>query len=159
VKYLNAENTIENMCFFFFFGLTSTDVNGEERPQCFHCMNFLAAWSIKSNKFKRHLETVHVQCFGKTPSFPSLPEKTKLFWKNSNCYTKITASLKVAYRIAKCRKPHWSVESLVSPLAATDVIETVLGESYAKELRKVPLTDNTVGRRIYRIFHKNFVIN
>jgi hypothetical protein len=26
------------------------------------------------------------------------------------------------------------------------IFETVLGESYAKELRKIPLADNTVGR-------------
>lgn len=32
--------------------------------------------------------------------------------------------------------------------AAIDIDETILGESYAKELRKFPLTANTVGRRI-----------
>jgi hypothetical protein len=32
--------------------------------------------------------------------------------------------------------------------AATDIVESVLGESYIKELWKFPLVDNTLGRRI-----------
>jgi len=32
--------------------------------------------------------------------------------------------------------------------AAVDIVETVLGESYAKELRKIPPADNTKGRKI-----------
>lgn len=35
--------------------------------------------------------------------------------------------------------------------AATDVVETVLGESYAKELQKIVLADNNVGGRILDI--------
>jgi hypothetical protein len=30
--------------------------------------------------------------------------------------------------------------------AATDIVETVLGDSYVKELQKISLADNTVGR-------------
>jgi hypothetical protein len=32
--------------------------------------------------------------------------------------------------------------------AVIDTVETMFGESQAKELRKIPLTDNTVGRII-----------
>jgi hypothetical protein len=50
----------------------------------------------------------------------------------------LLASLKAAYRFAKCKKPHSNGESSVLP-AAIDIVETMLNESYAKELRKVPL--------------------
>jgi hypothetical protein len=42
--------------------------------------------------------------------------------------------------------------------AAIDIIQTKLGELYAKELGEIPLADNTVGRK-YRIFQKTFVIS
>jgi hypothetical protein len=32
--------------------------------------------------------------------------------------------------------------------ADTDIFQIMVGESYAKELRKIPLADNTRGRRI-----------
>ncbi|XP_035211445.1 protein FAM200A-like [Stegodyphus dumicola] len=59
----------------------------------------------------------------------------------------LLASYKVFYRIAKCKKPHSIGETLVL-LAAIDMIETMLGESYADQLKIIPLADNTVGRRI-----------
>jgi hypothetical protein len=38
-------------------------------------------------------------------------------------------------------------ESLVLPVAI-DTLETMLSQSYATQLPKIPLADNTVGRRI-----------
>jgi len=46
--------------------------------------------------------------------------------------------------------PHSTAESLVSP-AAIVIVETMPGESHARELRKIPYADNTVGRRIQGI--------
>jgi hypothetical protein len=39
-------------------------------------------------------------------------------------------------------------------LTATGTVKTKLGESYAKELRKIPLEDNTVGRKIMDFFRR-----
>jgi hypothetical protein len=41
------------------FGFTSTEVNGEERPQCVLCMKVLASECMLPSKLKRHLETTH----------------------------------------------------------------------------------------------------
>jgi hypothetical protein len=41
------------------FGFTSTEVNGEERPQCDLCMKVLASECMLPSKLKRHLETTH----------------------------------------------------------------------------------------------------
>jgi hypothetical protein len=42
------------------FGFTSTEVDGEERPQCVLCMKVLASEYMVSSKSKRHLETTHL---------------------------------------------------------------------------------------------------
>ena len=59
----------------------------------------------------------------------------------------LLASYLVSYRIAKCKKPHTVAETLVLP-AAIDMVKVMFGESYAKKLRQIPLSDNTVSRRI-----------
>ncbi|XP_026467745.1 zinc finger BED domain-containing protein 5-like [Ctenocephalides felis] len=45
------------------------------------------------------------------------------------------------------KKPHSIGETLVLP-AAIDIIATMFGESYADQIKSIPLADNTVGRRI-----------
>jgi hypothetical protein len=41
------------------FGFTTTEINGEERPQCVLCMKVLAAEGMLPSKLKRHLEANH----------------------------------------------------------------------------------------------------
>lgn len=53
----------------------------------------------------------------------------------------------MSYRIAQCKKPHTIAETLVFP-AAIDMVKTMFGQSYANQLRQIPLADNTIGRRI-----------
>ena len=60
------------------------------------------------------------------------------------------ASFKVAYRIAKCKKLHTIAEELVLP-AALDLVLTIIGESAAQKLKAVPLSNNTISRRIDKI--------
>jgi hypothetical protein len=44
-------------------------------------------------------------------------------------------------------EPYSTGESLVLP-ATVDIIEMMIGGSYTKQLRGIPLADNTVERRI-----------
>ena len=60
------------------------------------------------------------------------------------------ASFKVAYRIAKCKRLHTIAEELVLP-AVLDLVSTMIGESAAKKLKAVPLSNNTISRRIDKI--------
>jgi hypothetical protein len=53
---------------------------------------------------------------------------------------------KLSTEFPKYRKPLSNGESLVLP-AATDIVETLPGESLAKEL-KIPRTDSIAGRRM-----------
>jgi hypothetical protein len=62
----------------------------------------------------------------------------------------LLASYKVAHRIAKCKKPHTIAEELILP-AAVDVVNIIIGESAGKLLSKVPLSNNTISRRMQHI--------
>jgi hypothetical protein len=42
---------------------------GKERSQCLLCMNILATGSMKPNRLRRDLKTVHAECVGKTLNF------------------------------------------------------------------------------------------
>ncbi|GFU04948.1 protein FAM200B [Trichonephila clavipes] len=105
------------------FGFTITEVNGEEKPLCVICSKILAADSMKPNKLKRHFETLHVN------------EKALL------------TSYKVSYEKTKCKKRHTIAEELILP-ATIEIVETVFGDNFAKELQSIPLSNDTVSRRI-----------
>ena len=60
------------------------------------------------------------------------------------------ASFKFAYRTAKCKKLHTFAEELVLP-AAIDLVSTMIGESAAQKLKAVPISNNTISRRIDKI--------
>lgn len=51
------------------FGFTSTEFNGEERPQCVLCMNVLAVECMFPSKLKLYLEANHHSMIGKPRDF------------------------------------------------------------------------------------------
>jgi hypothetical protein len=55
----------------------------------------------------------------------------------------VEASYKVSLRIAKAGKPHTIGESLLLP-AAKDMVSSVFGEKVAKQLERIPLSNDTV---------------
>ncbi|GFU20766.1 DUF4817 domain-containing protein [Trichonephila clavipes] len=64
---------------------------------------------------------------------------------------------------ARCKKPHTIAEELILP-AAIEIVETMFGDNFAKELQSIPLSNDTVSRRIddiaedvnsFSITHKN----
>ncbi|GFW63958.1 zinc finger BED domain-containing protein 5 [Trichonephila clavipes] len=48
---------------------------------------------------------------------------------------------------ARCKKPHTIAEELILP-AAIEIVETMFGDNFAKELQSIPLSNDTVSRRI-----------
>lgn len=141
---------------FLKFGFTEIkDRSGLVRPQCVFCLQVLSNESMKENKLKRHLNTVH----------PTLINKPLEFWKEhknkikrmrldcpSNTLTvslqKTTkASFDVAWKIARSKKEHNIGEELIKP-AAISMVRTVCGDDIANKLELIPLSDNTVKRRI-----------
>ena len=58
---------------FLKFGFTEMrERSGNVRPQCLQCLQVLACESMKENKLKRHLQTVH----------PKFVEKPLSYWKD-----------------------------------------------------------------------------
>ena len=53
------------------------------------------------------------------------------------------ANYLVAELIAKKRKPHTLAEELLSP-ACSEIVRLFFGEEAAKEVSKIPLSDNTI---------------
>lgn len=140
---------------FLQYGFTDLKVrSGLVRPQCVQCMQVLSNESLKENKLKRHLTTVH----------PELEDKPLTFWKEKETKSKrmrldaptsvsvslektTKASFEVPWKIVRAKKPHNIGEELVKP-AAIKMVETVCGMEVAKKLEMVPLSNNTIKRRI-----------
>ncbi|GFW44670.1 SCAN domain-containing protein 3 [Trichonephila clavipes] len=48
---------------------------------------------------------------------------------------------------ARCKNPHTIAEELILP-AAIEIVETMFGDNFDKELQSIPLSNDTVSRRI-----------
>ena len=116
----------------------------------------LAVECMLPSKLKRHLTTNHNYLSGKPREFFAcklleMNEQSVLFTKFLHTPTKAQfAFFKAAYRIAKCKKPHTIAEELVLS-AALDLVPTMIRESFVQKLKAVPLSHNTISRRIDKI--------
>ncbi|GFU49299.1 protein FAM200A [Trichonephila clavipes] len=59
----------------------------------------------------------------------------------------LLTSYKVSYKKARRKKPHSMAEELILP-AAIEIVETMFGDNFAKELQSIPLSNDTISRRI-----------
>ncbi|XP_060878351.1 protein FAM200A-like [Metopolophium dirhodum] len=135
------------------FGFTSTVVANIEHPQCVVCLKVMAVESMLPNKMKRHLETVHGNLVNKPRDYfvsklKAMAQQKHIFTKQATIPSKaLLSSYKVAWRIAKSKKPHTIAKNLILP-AAMDMVSIMIGDAAAKQLQNVPLSDNTISRRI-----------
>ncbi|GFW47902.1 SCAN domain-containing protein 3 [Trichonephila clavipes] len=135
------------------FGFTITEVNGEEKPLCVICSKILAADSMKPNKLKRHFETLHGEYINKPREF--FESKLKSYGKQKTFLKKtlsvnekaLLTSYKVSYKIARCKKPHTIAEELFC-LQQLRLWKLCLETIFAKELQSIPLSNDTISRRI-----------
>jgi hypothetical protein len=124
------------------FGFTSTEVDGEERPQCVPCMKLLASECMLPCKLKRHLETTRSSVVSKfrycySRKLKELNEQKGSFYKQASIPSNaLLASYKVAHRIAKCKMLHTIAKELILP-AAVDMVNIMIGESAGKLLLEV----------------------
>ena len=138
------------------FGFTYITIDNEERPKCIICLKVLAADSMVPNKLKRHLEISHSTLNNKSRDYfvrqlAKLEKQSSSFVKQTSVPSKaLLASYKVAFRIAQCKKPHTIAEELILP-SAIDMVSTLIGESVANQLKNIPLSNNTISRRIQDI--------
>ena len=144
IKYDNA---------YLSLGFTVNVVGEEERPIGVLCLKTLAADSMRPNKLKRHLKTLHPSHVNKPPDFfkrrlDECRQQVNHFDTASSVSSKAQlASYRVTYRIAKCKKPHTRAEELILP-AAIDMVSIMIDDASADKLKAVPLSIDTVARCI-----------
>uniref|UniRef100_A0A8C1QE04 Uncharacterized protein n=1 Tax=Cyprinus carpio TaxID=7962 RepID=A0A8C1QE04_CYPCA len=125
-------------------------------PMYVICGEKLANESLKPAKLERHLSTRHADLADKPLSFfqrksEEIKSSAQLLSRSVTYNDKLhLASYKVSYRLAKEKAPHTIAERLILP-AALDIVNTVLDEKASEKLKLIPLSDNTVSRRIVDI--------
>ena len=123
-------------------------------PLCIVCGEKLANSAMAPAKLKRHLTTKH----------PELSGKNKLYFKRKLSSNKIQvsmfakkfklsdkaqeASYAVSEIVASKMKSHTIAESVILP-ACQQIVRIMFGEEAVSELSKIPLSDNTISRRIH----------
>lgn len=131
------------------FGFTVID----NKPQCVICFEILSRESMKPSKLVRHLNTKHPNEKNKPVEFferklKALEHQKTAIGQMSNLNEKaLLASYRVAFRVAKAGKPHTIAENLILP-AALDIAEIMFGKQEIEKLKSIPLSDNTIQRRI-----------
>ncbi|XP_060759506.1 zinc finger BED domain-containing protein 5-like [Neoarius graeffei] len=135
------------------YGFTVTAKNGQEFPKCVLCLEVLSNECLKLSKLKRHLHQKHPAEAEKSMEY--FKRKEELITKQSATFVQqakvperaLRASFLASYHIAGARKLHTIGEDLLLP-ATKDIVKEMLGEDAAKKIDAVPLSDNTVSRRI-----------
>ena len=127
-----------------------------QNPLCVLCGETLANEAMKPSKLQRHLTTKHPSHKDKPVDFFERKkreldlQKQVLKATTSANVAATRASYLVAHRIAKAKKPFTIGEELILP-AAKDICLELLGGKAADMVGKVPLSNNTVARRINNI--------
>lgn len=125
----------------------------DPRPLCVVCFESLSNDALKPSKLERHLNSKH----------PDLAKKPLEYFKRMHenmqkqviALRKMTmedksllkASYLIANQIAKCKKPYTIGEELIKP-CMLKACEQILGMQAVQKLKVIPMSDNTIKRRI-----------
>lgn len=135
------------------FGFTATGNEDCPIPQCIVCGEKLSNASMVPNKLQRHLNTKHGSLSNKGVDYfesmlKSQRKESQQLLKRFTVSDKAQlASYKVSEIIATKMKPHTIAETLILP-ACKEIVKIMLGEDSEQVISKVPLSNNTISRRI-----------
>ncbi|GBP51759.1 Protein FAM200B [Eumeta japonica] len=125
-------------------------------PMCLFRNKVLSNDSMKPSKLEDHLKRCHTDKMGKDLKyFQTLKEKYEkrptmhsMFASTSQSNDDgLRASYNISLVIEKSGKPHTIEEKLILP-AVEEILKTVLHKSPFDVLQRIPLSNNTVQRRI-----------
>ncbi|XP_032254826.1 SCAN domain-containing protein 3 isoform X2 [Phoca vitulina] len=138
------------------FGFVAV-IDGEVlKPQCIICGDILANEAMKPSKLKRHLYSKHKEISSQPKEFferksSELKSRPKQVFNVSHInISALRASYKVALPVAKSKTPYTIAETLVKDCIREVCLE-MLGESAAKKVAQVPLSNDTMARRIQEL--------
>ena len=132
------------------FGFIESD---DGRPKCVLCLKCLAMEAMKPANLKRHLQSNHKEHAGKPKEFfvresqKYTRQKKKMEDHSTVAERAQKASYLVAQQIAKTKRPHTIGEELILP-SAVMINKVMFGSESAEMVKTVPLSDDTVKRRI-----------
>lgn len=126
-------------------------------PFCLLCKRTLANESMVPSKLGKHQKNMHVEtCQADLTYFENLlkahkqsvNQANKLFPKKQSTDSKLLlASYYTAQTIAQKKKPHSDAQELILP-CVEKIVELFHGRKAADEIKKIPLSKQTIGRRI-----------
>ncbi|KAH0999800.1 hypothetical protein HUJ04_013569, partial [Dendroctonus ponderosae] len=126
------------------FEFIENTANDELRPQCVLCCDVLSNGSMKPAKLQRHLKRKHPESVNKS----ELTKRENVIERVASGNEKAAlASFQTAELIVKSEKCHTIAEDLLLP-AAQIMCKTMIGDSAAKQLHVIPLSNNTIKRRV-----------
>lgn len=134
-------------------GFTFSGDKINPRPQCLVCGDVLANESMVPNKLKRHFTSKHNNLLEKPIEYfkglsNSMKKQSAFFTKKMNISAKAQeASYLVAQIIAKNKEPHTIAETTIKESCCA-IARTMFGPEFESQINKIPLADNTIGRRI-----------
>ena len=135
-----------------------------EKAQCLLCYRVLGNESLRPRKLLHHLHTMHPDHKDKDVAFFQRKHgqvkyvklyTTGSFYKQNTGL--VEASYYVALQIAKQKKPHTIGETLIRP-CASKMVELGLGVESRKKLDAIPLSDDTIARRIRNMAQDKAVV-
>jgi len=129
------------------------DTDQLPRPQCVICATVLGNEAMNSLRLIRRLNTKHSNLANKTIEFfmrkrDALKIDKKIISQVSTTDTSLlTASYLISLQLAKCKKTYSNGEELIKP-SLIAVCNDALGQSAASKMKDIPLSKDTVERRI-----------
>jgi len=135
------------------FGFHWTGDTQNPSPLCVVCGQTLSNVAMVPSKMKRHLTTKHPNLQTKNVDYfqrllESNARQSQLFEKTVTVSEKAQlASYEVAEIIALKSKSHVLAESVILP-ACKKMVKIMLGDKAEQEIIKIPLSNNTIQRRI-----------
>ena len=136
------------------FGFDFIATGDIQKPQCIFCSKVLGNGSMKPSTLKahftswhsNHVHDDHKSLLAKRARFRAAGTLPILGFCSED-KAGLEASYRVAYRIAKEKKPHTIGERLIKP-CAMDMVELVCGVEQKRKLEKIALSNDTVRCRI-----------
>ncbi|XP_029296292.1 protein ZBED8-like [Cottoperca gobio] len=135
------------------YGYVPSPTNAQ-LPMCLLCEKVFSNEALKPSCLQEHLIKMHPEKADKVPFFQALKDKhgrrtiSSLFSrKTSQSDSGLLASYNISLLIVKCGQPFTIREKLVLP-AIKEVISTVMERDPTQVLKSLPLSNDTVARRI-----------
>lgn len=136
------------------YGFTFVVKNdGVEYPKCVICQEILSNEGMKPSKLQRHLQQKHPTEATKSIDFFKRQESSVASQANTfkQKFTLPDRALKASFlaslHIARGKKPHTIGENFLLP-AVRDIVQELFGRDAGNQVDVVPLSNNTVSRRI-----------